>query len=143
MCTDKKIVPFSIQQTHCNDKKENSRKAQERSDRVFLSIYLKTNPIPSAFAVVTSVGTKTFTVFVPSLGLSTKIFLDDHSEKYNVTVNEGSNGCNSIILNPKVGVDGPSRLDIKIFSKIAVSCSCKDTAPIDVLLRIVGPWVET
>jgi len=126
-----------VRQKHCNDTKQNSRKAQERSDIVFLSIYLKTHPIPSALAVVTSIGIKTFTVFVPSLGLNTKIFLDDHADTYNVTVNE-----ENIILYPKDDVGG-SRLDINIFSKIAVSCSCKESAPIDVSLRIVGAWVET
>ena len=36
---------------HCNDKRMASKKAQERSDRVFLSLYLKKNPMPSALGV--------------------------------------------------------------------------------------------
>jgi len=127
--------------THCNTKKDASRLAQERSDRIFLSIYLKTNPIPSALAVVTSVGRTTFTVFIPSLGLGTKIFMDDHKDKYNVTLNEKPNGHSTMILYPKVDIGGPSRLDIKIMEKIAVSCICKAAPPIDVALRIVGPWI--
>merc|ERR1712238_336351 len=88
------------------------------ANRLSTNLYIQNYPIASALAVVTSIGIKTFTVFVPSLGLNTKIFLDDHREKYNVTVNEGSNGrTNNMVLTSKVKVEGPSRINIKVFSK--------------------------
>ena len=64
----------------CNEKKEGSRKAQERSDVVFLSLYLKRYPLRSQLGVVLSIGQKTFTVFVPSLGISALVFLDEHKK---------------------------------------------------------------
>ena len=63
---------------HCNDKRMAAKKAQERSDRVFLSLYLREHPIKSAMGIVVSVGEKSFTVFVPSLGLSARVNLEVH-----------------------------------------------------------------
>jgi len=42
---------INTQAGHCNDMRMNAKKAQERSDRVFLSLYLKENPIKSTLGV--------------------------------------------------------------------------------------------
>lgn len=124
---------------HCNEMRMNSKKAQERSDRVFLSLFLKAKPIKSALAVVVSVGEKAFTVFVPDLGVTTKVFCDEHKDRYDVRVQSNDNGQRRIFLTPIKETFGP-KLDIKLFKKITVSCHCKETPPIDVSLRVVGPW---
>ena len=67
----------------CNECTMASKKAQERSDVIFLSIYLKSHPVKSALGVVVSMGAKSFTVLVPSLGLETKINLDDQAKIFN------------------------------------------------------------
>jgi len=126
---------------HCNDKRMASKKAQERSDRIFLSIFLKSNPILSTLGVVLSVGDKAFTVFVPSIGVSGMVYLDEHADvyEYRVTKNAES-GQRSMLLIPKSS-EG-SKVDIKILAKLTVSCHCKEESPIDVKFRIGGCWEE-
>jgi DIS3-like exonuclease 2 len=124
---------------HCNDKRMKSKKAQDRSDRVFLSLFLKAQPIKSTLGVVVSVGEKAFTVFVPDLGVTTKVYLDEHRDIYDVHVQQNEKGQRRMFLVPINGHTGP-KLDIKLFQKITVSCHCKEKPPIDVSLKIVGLW---
>ena len=56
----------------CNEMTMASKKAQERSDVIWLSVFLKSNPIASTLAVVVSMGQKSFSVLVPSLGLESR-----------------------------------------------------------------------
>ena len=127
--------------THCNEKRTASREAQQRSDRVFLSIFLKFNPILSTLGVVLSVGDKAFTVFVPAIGVSGKVLLDEHADVFEGRViKDEKSSRRSMLLIPK-SAEG-SKIDIKIFAKLAVSCHCKEDAPIDVKFRIVGVWKE-
>ena len=124
---------------HCNEKRMASKKAQERSDRIFLSIFLKSNPILSTLGVVVSVGERAFTVFIPSIGMSGLVYLDEHSDIFEARVTKDEqSGQRSMFLVPKIAE--ASQIDIKIFTKLAIACHCKDDPPIDVKLRIVGPW---
>ena len=124
---------------HCNEKRMASKKAQERSDRVFLSIFLKSNPILSTLGVVVSVGEKAFTVFVPSIGMSGLVYLDEHSDIFEARVTKDENsGQRSMFLVPKIAE--ASQINIKMFKKLAIACHCKEDPPIDVKLRIVGSW---
>ncbi|KAL7469506.1 hypothetical protein ACHAXS_009760 [Conticribra weissflogii] len=146
---------------HCNDKRMAAKKAQERSDRVFLSLYLKSHPISSVLGVCLSVGEKTFTVFVPSLGMSTRVFLEEHEDVFDMNAFEDSNGKRKIVIRPKTNVvpwmqcgdgdDGDESLassspwkclEIGVFTKLEVSCFCKAQPPIDVKVKVVGPWKE-
>jgi len=139
---------------HCNDKRMAAKKAQERSDRVFLSLYLKKNPITSTLGVCLSVGEKTFTVFVPKLGASIKVFLQEHEDCFNTNAFTDESGKRHIVISPKLDSipgmpqsdddTGPSwkSLDIGIFTKLEVACTCKARPPIDVRVKVVGPWKE-
>lgn len=122
---------------HCNKKKMDSKKASDRSDRVFLALYLKKQPIRKALGVVLSVGEKTFTVFVPIIGFSQTLFLDDHEHIETSVLEEKSKLL--LTLKDNKGFDW-AKLKIKTFTKICVSCHCKTRPPIDVALRLVGPW---
>lgn len=139
--------------SHCNDKRMAAKKAQERSDRVFLSLYLKKNPVSATLGVCLSVGEKTFTVFVPSLGASFKVFLQEHEDCFNTNSYSDDNGKRHIVINPKaVLIPGMQSedftepfwksLDIKVFTKLEVSCTCKTRPPIDVSVKVVGPWKD-
>lgn len=129
----------------CNEKKEGSRKAQERSDTVFLALYLRRNPLKSQMGVVLSVGQKTFTVFVPRLGISTILFLDEHTEwlKYQ-PMDENNVMGRRIKLERVARHDGESwkEITIKNFAKIRVKCKCQDKPPISVKLELEGPWTD-
>ena len=128
---------------NCNDKKDASRKAQERSDEVFLALYLRKKPIRSELGVVLSVGEKTFTVFVPSLGMSTKLFLDEHDAWIKHSAQDGK-GERRIKLERTAKHKGEkwTEILIKFFTKIRVTCVCKDKPPIAVKLLLEGPWAE-
>lgn len=126
--------------THCNEKRMASKKAQERSDRIFLSIFLKISPLMSTLGVVISIGDKAFTVFVPDLGMNGLVYLDDHEDSYDARVSKDKeSGKRSMILLPK---SNGQRLEIRMFAKLAISCYCKEEPPIDVKLRIAGPWTS-
>ncbi|KAL9186602.1 hypothetical protein ACHAXT_005840 [Thalassiosira profunda] len=137
---------------HCNDMRMAAKKAQERSDRVFLSLYLKKHPIASTLGVCLGVGEKTLTCFVPSLGMSTRVFLDEHKEEFITNAVEDDNGKRRIVISPKTNVipgmdsadssPGPAwkSLNISVFTKLEVACTCKMGLPIDVRVKIVGPW---
>lgn len=139
------VKSFSLSQTqiqslaaHCNEKKMASKKAQDRSDRVFLSLYLKKNPLLSTLGIVVSMGEKTFQIYVPSIGTSTKVFLDEHADLYDVHVNS-DNDTKSMVMIPK---SGEPNLVINIFSKLNVSCHCKEQPPIDIKIKVEGMWKE-
>ena len=138
---------------HCNEKRMAAKKAQERSDRVFLSLYLKKNPITSTLGVCLGVGEKTFTVFVPKLGASIKVFLQEHDDCFNSNAYTDDYGKRHIVVSPKSDIvpgmqcdesEMPlwKSLDIKVFTKLEVSCTCKARPPIDVRVKVVGPWNE-
>ena len=135
----------------CNEMRMNAKRASERSDRVFLSIYLKANPIESALGVVLSVGEKTFLTFVPSLGVSTTVFVDHHKDNFNIYSEASSDSKKRKIQFvpkqlPQANMENSnsnitwSKLDIRVFTKIEVSCHCKESPPIDVRLLVKGPW---
>jgi exoribonuclease R len=142
--------------SHCNDMRMAAKRAQERSDRVFLSLYLKRNPIPSILGVCLGVGEKTFTIFIPSLGLSTRVFLQEHDDEFTYNAYEESpGGKRRIIMQPKTntvvgggGDDGVvttetwKSLEINVFTKLTVACTCKQQSPVDVRVKVVGPWID-
>jgi DIS3-like exonuclease 2 len=145
---DDDVDAFSMDQAavqsvsdHCNEKKMASKKAQDRSDRVFLALYLRRKPMKGQLGVVLSVGEKTFSVFVPELGCSVKLFLDEHKDMLTFESYSAKNGERRIRLQRK-GSGGWSSIDIKVFTKLSVTCLCKEKPPIDVRLKLEGPWTE-
>jgi exoribonuclease R len=127
----------------CNTKKDASRKAQDRSDEVFLALYLRRHPIKSKLGVVLSVGEKTFTVFVPSLGVSAKLFLEEHQDWVKASPFVLKND-RRIKLERTSRHNGEtwSEIVIKFFTKLRVTCICDDKPPISVKIVLEGPWVD-
>ena len=129
---------------HCNEKKMASKAAQDRSDRVFLALYVKRNPIKSKLGVVLSVGDKTFVVFVPSLGVSAKVFVDEQKDLFDAEPYLLHGKERRITLTRKGRSTGNHWLtiDVKVFVKLQVSVHCKETPPIDVKIKLEGPWKD-
>ena len=130
----------------CNEKKEGSRKAQDRSDIVFLALYLRRSPMKSQLGVVLSVGEKTFTVFVPSLGISTMLFLDEHTSWIKYEAQQANNVTGRRIKLERISRHNNEHwkeLMITNFVKIRVTCKCHDKPPISVKLELEGPWTES
>jgi exoribonuclease R len=129
--------------SQCNDKKEASRKAQERSSVVFLALYLRRTPLKSQLGVVLSVGMKAFTVFVPELGLSAMVYLQEHEEWIKGEPYTHLNSERRIKLERTAAhhTERWKELVIKIFTRVRVTCKCQDKPPISVKLELEGPWV--
>mmetsp|Transcript_39536 Transcript_39536/g.60778 ORF Transcript_39536/g.60778 Transcript_39536/m.60778 type:complete len:246 (+) Transcript_39536:3-740(+) len=125
----------------CNEKKDASRKAQSRSDEVFLALYLKKNPMKSQLGVVVSVGEKTFTVFMPKLGVQALVYLDE-SKSWVGFESSTVDNHRQIRLKRTAKHKGETwdEFMITFFSKVRVSCKCSDKAPIKVKLDLEGPW---
>jgi DIS3-like exonuclease 2 len=130
---------------HCNEKKEASRAAQQRGDEVFLALYLKRSPLKSQLGIVLSVGVKTFTVFVPSIGLNKKVFLDEHDKSLFSFTSYEEKGEKRIKVESRrsSGADQVqwTSFNIGMFTKLFVTCACKDKFPIDVKVIMEKPWI--
>lgn len=144
---------------HCNDKKLASKSAQDRSDRVFLSLFLRSHPERGSglLGVVLSVGEKAFAVYVPGLGMSGTVYTEEHGDRFRCeshsTESESGEKKRTITMTRRdaapVGVAGSggagcgwTRIDVKVFAKLKVSCRCRDGPPIDVSISVEGPWEE-
>ncbi|GKY90395.1 hypothetical protein MPSEU_000013500 [Mayamaea pseudoterrestris] len=125
-----------------NEKKKASKDAQERCDRVFLSLFLHKHPKQSELGVVLSVGTTTFEVYLPSLGTRAKLFLLDHRDMLTYASSEDEDGTKRILLQRKADVAGEpwETIEIAVFVKLSVTILCRDRPPVDIKLRLEGPW---
>ncbi|KAL3924224.1 MAG: hypothetical protein SGILL_001170 [Bacillariaceae sp.] len=128
----------------CNEKKDGSRKAQERSDVVFLALYLRRFPMKNVLGVVLSIGAKAFTVFLPSLGISAMLYLEEHDDWIEYEGYEDPNFGNRIKLKriKKHKVAQWKDLLVKNFTKVSVSCRCSEKPPLSVKLELEGPWTS-
>jgi DIS3-like exonuclease 2 len=129
----------------CNDKKEGARKAQERSDVVFLALYLRRSPVRCQLGVVLSVGQKAFTVFLPSLGVTAIVYLDEHKNWIDFHSYEVPNFGRRIKLRrtQRHNDEQWEEIVVKNFAKVKVTCKCSDKPPINVKLELEGPWRDT
>ena len=128
----------------CNEKKDGSRKAQERSDVVFLALYLRRFPKKKQLAVVTSIGMKAFTVFLPHLGISGMVYLEEHQDWIEAEAYEHFKFGRRINLKRIRKHKGEQwkEIAVKNFLRLRVSCGCNDKPPLNVKLTLEGPWEE-
>ena len=126
----------------CNEMTSASKKAQERSDVIWLCVYLQTHPIQSALGVVVSMGQKSFSVLVPGLGLESKVYIEEQEEEFDFEYSEAEKTIKITPKNSMLTIDSPwSVLHIKLFVKVDVRCASNDRVPIDVKTRLNGPWL--
>lgn len=133
---------------HCNEKRMASKTAQERCDRIFLALYVNKYPMKGELGVVVSVGASAFTVFVPSIGANVLLYLQEHEDVLEYTVLESSGesdtGERAILLTQKSStsdVEGKWNLiRVEVFTKLFVTVYCRDKPPVDVKLRLEGPY---
>ena len=129
---------------HCNEKRMDSKTAQERCDRVFLALCVRSRPMENELGIVVSMGVTSFTVFVPSIGAGVLLYLEEHKHMLTWESSEDNDsGSRSILLKQsktKPNVPAWGELEIRIFSKLMVTVACKEKPPIDVKLQLQGPW---
>lgn len=128
---------------HCSGKQKASKEAQQRCDRVFLSLYLLKHPMKSQMGIVLSVGQKAFMVYIPSLGADALLYLDEHKDMLTYADDEHKDGTRRILLQQKPDAPGTKwkTLAIKVFTKLLVTIICKEKPPIDMKLRMEGPYI--
>lgn len=132
---------------HSNEKRMGSKNAQERCDIIFLSLYVKSKPMRAQLGIVLSVGQSTFAVFVPSLGVNVKLFLQEHKDMVTYACDEARDGSRRILLQRKVQDGHPceggiewNSLEIEVLTRLQVTVICKEIPPVDVKVRLEGPW---
>ena len=130
-----KLAPIS---EHCNEMKLASKAAQERSDRVYWSIYLRQNPCEEE-AVVTSVGQTTFTVFILKYGFESKLFVDEM--KYVESTCDREAKTISLTNRPFQGrtIQTFHTMDISILTKVKIHLSTREKPPLDLYVQLIGP----
>ncbi|CBN76656.1 conserved unknown protein [Ectocarpus siliculosus] len=121
---------------HCNYKRLAAKAAQERSDEVYLAVHVASNPLEEE-AVVISVGEQSFTVNIPRLGVTSRLFLDkipDIAATYDEL--EGTIHLTASSTVTHQWTDAK----IKIFAKVQVLCTVAEkTGPIEILLQFLRP----
>eukprot|EP01041_Mallomonas_annulata_P000500 gene500-948_t len=149
--TPKQLEKYEITSEQCNTMKECSKKAQERSDEIFFTVYLMTNPMDVP-AVVIGIGAKSFTVLVPQYGTQARLFVDemvdiscsyDERHKVMTLIRIAGYSRNNARKSDKIRTCVPNtirfqRLDIKLMTQLMVHLSAKVTAPIGVIVSLIG-----
>ena len=129
---------------HCNEKRMASKNAQEKCDRVFLALSVRRKQLTGLHGIVLSVGNKTFTVFVPSLGVSGLLFLDEHQASLTYESIEHDDGDRTITLTQGPSANGNrwDTMEIKVFAQIKLTMRCREHPPVDIKFQLEGPWNE-
>jgi DIS3-like exonuclease 2 len=130
---------------HCNEKRMAAKAAQERCDRVFLSLFVRARALEGQLGVVLSVGSTAFTVYVPSLGAAAMLYLREHEDMLTYEPQEDAEGQRSILLEEIARGEQPKdwrRLEIRVFTKLRVKVVCQEKPPIDVKVKLEGRWEE-
>lgn len=121
-----------------NEKKYNAKKAQEASDRLFLTLLLKSKPVVTD-AVVIQVLDRRIIVLIGLYGLERKIYLEDHiinSSKHDAKKNQ-------LIIywpeTPNLKSEGSIEQIISIFSLVKVKIETKDQDRSDLKANLLHP----
>ncbi|KYQ89653.1 putative ribonuclease II domain containing protein [Tieghemostelium lacteum] len=127
----------------CNEKKLLARKAQERSDKVFLCILLQ-NTITITSAVVLSCGNNFLTVIVPQFGSEQKIFFDDLKQRHLITGSRYDDQENTVLWAPIEGISTTAHIQkIKELSIVNIKLEVnKEKFPIDTKCVLLHPLME-
>ena len=134
----------------CNEMKDAAKNAQERSDHVYLCVFLRNAGPLEADAVVIGVGAKSFTIFVPELGLEGRVFVDqmgaaggqqvagafdEASEVLTLTRPPSAAGGGEVGAGAAGG--GWTELQLEIFAMVRVAVRCRPKPPLDLDFDVV------
>ena len=137
--------PLTAIADQCNSMRIAAKRAQERSDRVFLAVFLQNTPT-FADAVVIGVGDKSFSVLVTCLGEEFRLFIDEmenmtchfDKEKHLLVLKKAATPSQS--NRAKITLPNTlefSEMTVTILSKVVVYLSATPTPPLDVRCSLV------
>lgn len=112
------------------------RRPPVSSPQVYLAVHIASNPLEEE-AVVISIGAKSFTVHVPRLGMSSRVYLDKIPD-IATTFNDVER---TLHLTASSGVTHKwTEATIKMFARVHVRCSVANkTGPIQVEIEFLRP----
>lgn len=125
---------------HCNTRKDAAKAAQQRSDVVFLAVYLHHRPEVTE-GVVIGIGEKSFTVLVSKYSFEERVFIDkmdDVEAQYNeqdkrLTLYRGTSKRHDNCIHEF------SLLHISLLTKVRIRLSANTKPPISVRVEFIGP----
>merc|ERR1711916_134797 len=125
---------------HCNEMKNSSRLAQDRSDRVYLSLYIRSHPC-EVVATVIGIGERSFTVLIENYGIESRIYIDQLN-------NIESSFCSESKTITLCNMDCASMytfsvMKIHLLVKLNVLLTTKTKPPLDIDVQLIGLAIST
>ena len=125
---------------NCNTMRVAAKTAQERSDRVFLSVYISQHPMDTD-AVVIGIGEKSFTVLILELGIEMRLFVDQMDD-VTASFDKGAQKITLVYQNSSAKKSNKKtpeydKLVIGLMSPVVVHVSAKETPPIDIRVTVL------
>lgn len=111
--------------TQCNTKKVNAQRAEESSDRIYLSLYFRAHPL-EAKGVIIFVGKDHITCLVPSMGINSEIFYEDIE------------GAKKISKKDAILWDGDSTQELQLLTEVDVLV-CAHEKELNIMMKLLPP----
>ena len=141
--SDEELKDMSQIAEHCNLKKATSKEAQDRSDRIFLAVLLKEEPILTE-GVVIDMGASSFTVLIPAFGMDRRMFCnsmsgmlyeyDAHEHVLKLRKLPSDRDSRAQVLSGTLLFDS---LELRVMKKVKLYICKKKDPPIDVEVHLV------
>ena len=125
---------------HCNEMKNSSRLAQDRSDRVYLSLYIRSHPC-EVVATVIGIGERSFTVLIENYGIESRIYIDQLNKIESTFCSESKTItlCNMDCASMYTF----SVMKIHLLVKLNVLLITKKKPPLDIDVQLIGLAIST
>ncbi|CAM9325019.1 unnamed protein product [Chrysoparadoxa australica] len=112
----------------CNEMRMNAKKAQERSDTLFLAVYLVKHP-QACDAIVIGVSQKVVTVYVSELGIDARLYIDKLG---------GAATWDADASEIALAARGRGQVQrLSLLSRVRVMCTAKRSVPIEVEVTLL------
>ena len=115
---------------NCNDMKANAKAAQERSDRVYLAVFVSNRPLELT-AVVIGMGEKSFSFIITDFGIEYRMFTAEVEDLETASFDSST----KVMTIKRVGADA---FTVKYLTTLIVRLTAKKTSPIDVMFSLLG-----
>lgn len=134
---------------HCNLRKRSAKDAEDRCDRVYMSIYLKEHPMIET-GIVIGMGKKSFTLLICRFGIEVRMFVDEmHGVESQYNERDGFMTLKykqtpqylrtfEDVADVADHIMKFEQLRIEQLAKVKVYISPKNSAPLDIRVHLVG-----
>eukprot|EP01133_Synstelium_polycarpum_P007202 gene7202-8365_t len=128
---------------HCNDRKLAARKAQERSDKVFLCMLLQ-HHLTVTEAVVLQGGQSFMVVMVPQFGMEQRVHFDQLQQSKQIQSVKFKDEVSTLVWPGIEATDAPITVEYKQLSTVRVKITVdKSKFPIDTMCTLLHPLYDS